>query len=106
MSQYALLIRPSTNRVYAEASVELTRAELLAFDRGLFGGKVGEVGTRVVGGVPYVTFEGELGEDAAVLGNLSSGYALFEVVGDELLRPVLRSGAEVMDRLFGLPGAP
>jgi SAM-dependent methyltransferase len=90
MALYALLILPSANRVYAEASVELTRAELLAFDRGVFGGgRLAEIGTRVVGGVPYVTFEADeiSARDAAVLGNLSSIYALFEVAG-ELLRPV------------------
>ncbi|MER7276089.1 SAM-dependent methyltransferase [Dactylosporangium sp. NPDC000244] len=89
MALYALLILPSANRVYADASVELTCAELRAFDRGVLGNRLGEVGPRVVGGVPYVTFEvDELTErDVAVLGNLSSGYALFEVVGD-LLRPM------------------
>ncbi|GAA3288306.1 MULTISPECIES: TRM11 family SAM-dependent methyltransferase [Dactylosporangium] len=88
MALYALLILPSANRVYADASVDLTRAELLAFDRGVLGGRLGEVGTRVIGGVPYVTFEADevTARDAAVLGNLSSVYALFEVVGD-MLRP-------------------
>ncbi|WP_432975895.1 TRM11 family SAM-dependent methyltransferase [Dactylosporangium sp. CA-233914] len=89
MALYALLILPSANRVYADASVELTRAELVAFDRGVLGGRLAEVGTRVVGGVSYVTFEADSlsAGDVAVLGNLSSVYALFEVVG-ELLRPV------------------
>ncbi|MEV8514891.1 SAM-dependent methyltransferase [Dactylosporangium sp. NPDC051484] len=89
MTLYALLILPSANRVYADSAVELTRAELLAFDRGVLGRRLSDVGTRVVAGVPYVTFEaGELSaRDAAVLGNLSSVYALFEVVG-EMLRPV------------------
>ncbi|MFI5912843.1 TRM11 family SAM-dependent methyltransferase [Dactylosporangium sp. NPDC051541] len=88
MALYALLILPSANRVYADASVELTRAELVAFDRGLLGGRLREIATRVIGGVPYVTFEADevSARDAAVLGNLSSVYALFEVVG-ELLRP-------------------
>ncbi|WP_432828508.1 TRM11 family SAM-dependent methyltransferase [Dactylosporangium sp. CA-092794] len=89
MAQYALLILPSANRVYADSAVELTVAELMAFERGVLRKGVAEVGTRSVGGVPYVTFEaGELDErDLAVLGNLSAVYALFEVVG-ELLRPV------------------
>jgi SAM-dependent methyltransferase len=93
MAQYALLIMPSSNRVYADASVELTRAELMAFDRAVFGGRLKDLGTRVVAGVPYVTFEADFdgdgvgGRGVAVLGNLSSAYALFEVVG-ELLRPL------------------
>jgi SAM-dependent methyltransferase len=89
MALYALLILPSANRVYADASVELTQAELIAFDRGVLGHRLADVGTRTVGGVPYVTFEADAitERDAAVLGNLSSVYALFEIVGD-LLRPV------------------
>ncbi|WP_433208087.1 TRM11 family SAM-dependent methyltransferase [Dactylosporangium sp. CS-047395] len=90
MALYALLILPSANRVYAEASVELTQAELRAFDRGVLGNKLAAVQQAQVGGVPYVTFEAdELGErDVAVLGNLSSVYALFEIVQGDLLRPV------------------
>lgn len=90
MAQYALLILPSSNRVYADAAVGLTQAELRVFDRAIFGGRLSEVGTRVVGGVPYVTFEADevSAEDAAVLGNLSSAYALFEVVAGGMLRPV------------------
>ncbi|GAA2630175.1 SAM-dependent methyltransferase [Dactylosporangium fulvum] len=89
MAQYALLILPSTNRVYADASVALTRAELAAFNRAVLDGRLSEPAEEPIGGVPYVTFEAErLGErDAAFLANLSSAYALFEVVGD-LLRPV------------------
>ena len=89
MALYALLILPSTNRVYADSAVELTKAELLAFDRAVLGARLENIGTREVAGVPYVTFEvDEVGErGAALLGNLSSVYALFEVVG-EMLRPV------------------
>ncbi|PZF82866.1 SAM-dependent methyltransferase [Micromonospora endophytica] len=85
-----MLILPSSNRVYAGASVELTRAELKIFGDSVLGGRIGAVETTTVGGVDYVTFgvDGGLDErDAAVLGNLSSAYALFEFVGD-LLRPV------------------
>jgi len=98
MAQYALLILPSANRVYADASVELTQAELKAFDKGVLGNRLGDIGTRTVGGVPYVTFEAdEITErDVAVLGNLSSAYALFEVVG-ELLRPMQQSRLDRFD---------
>jgi SAM-dependent methyltransferase len=89
MNQYGLLILPSVNRVYAESSVELTRAELELFNQSVLGGKIGGTDTAAIGGVRYVTFEADgLDErDAAFLGNLSSVYALFEFVGD-LLRPV------------------
>ncbi|MCW6006004.1 SAM-dependent methyltransferase [Micromonospora sp. CPCC 205371] len=89
MSQYGLLILPSVNRVYAESSVDLTRAELELFNQSVLGGKISGSGTAVIGGARYVTFEADgLDErDTAFLGNLSSVYALFEFVGD-LLRPV------------------
>ncbi|MBE1489952.1 TRM11 family SAM-dependent methyltransferase [Plantactinospora soyae] len=89
MSEYALLILPSSNRVYAEASVALTRAELAVFDRAVLGGRLSDVSETTIGGVRYVTFAADrLDErDTAYLANLSSIYALFEVTG-ELLRPV------------------
>jgi hypothetical protein len=89
MTDFALLILPSTNRVYADASVALTRAELRLFDRAVLGGRLTDIGDRAIGGVPYVTFttDGLDDRDTALLANLSSVYALFEVRGD-LLRPV------------------
>jgi SAM-dependent methyltransferase len=93
MSRYAFLILPSHNRVYADAAPSLARAELAVLSAALPDGSIGEqsVAETVIGGVPYVTFEaGELSErDAALLANLSSLYALFEVAG-ELPRPVLQ----------------
>ena len=90
MTSYALLILPAANRVYAEAAVRLTRAELEVLSQALLGGRVGDVEETEIGGVPYLTFsvDGGLGErDAAMLANLSSIYALFELE-DGLLRPV------------------
>jgi SAM-dependent methyltransferase len=88
MARYALLVRPSANRVYAEASVALTEAELGIFDERLLGGRLGEVTPEVIGGVPYLTFAGDLDEPAvAHLADVSTAFALFEVRG-ELLRPV------------------
>jgi hypothetical protein len=88
MSRYALLILPSANRVYAQASVALTRAELELFSQVVLGGRVQAISASVIGGIPYVTFSAEsLGErDIAFLANLSSAYALFEVERG-LLRP-------------------
>jgi SAM-dependent methyltransferase len=89
MTRYGLLVLPSANRVYAQSSVDLTRAELDIFGRSVLGGRIGELGAATIGGACYVTFEadGLDARDAALLGNLSSAYALFEFVGD-LLRPV------------------
>jgi len=91
MRRYAFLILPSHNRVYADAAPALARAELAVLSAALPDGAISEesVAETVIGGVPYVTFErDDMSErDAALLANLSSLYALFEVTG-ELLRPV------------------
>jgi Putative RNA methylase family UPF0020 len=87
--RYGLLVLPSANRVYAEASVRLTSSELAVFGSTVLSGVIEQIEPTVVGGVPYVTFECErLSErDLALLGNLSSLFAVFEFEGD-LLRPV------------------
>jgi hypothetical protein len=93
MARYALLILPSANRVYADASIGLTQAELELVNRSVLGGRLSELSARTIGGVPYVTFAADRigSEDAAFLANLSSIYALF-LIEDDLLRPVeLRS---------------
>jgi SAM-dependent methyltransferase len=91
MSNYAFLILPSHNRVYADAAPSMARAELGVLSAALPDGWIAEdsIAETVIGGVPYVTFEsnGLSQRDAALLANLSSLYALFEVTG-ELLRPV------------------
>ncbi|MEV6346059.1 SAM-dependent methyltransferase [Actinoplanes sp. NPDC051851] len=87
MPRYAILLAPSANRVYADQASRMSRAELGAFGR-VLSSPVEEVGTAEIGGVEYLTFEGELmGRDMAFLSNLSSAYALFERVDEELLRP-------------------
>src|ERR1700761_4891395 len=95
MSTYAFLILPSHNRVYADAAPSMARAELAVLSAALPGGVIedGSAGETLIGGVPYVTFQSDgLSErDTALLANLSSLYALFEVTGttgSELLRPV------------------
>jgi SAM-dependent methyltransferase len=92
MPRYALLILPAVNRVYAAASVELTRAELDVFNGAVLDGRLSGIGIAAIGGVPYVTFDasgGGLGDrDVAFLANLSAAYALFEVADGGLLRPV------------------
>jgi hypothetical protein len=92
MGRYALLILPSANRVYAEASTALTVAELQAFGGSVLGGRIAGAAAATIGGVPYVTFTADRvdARDAALLANLSSVYALFRVEdgGGPLLRPV------------------
>ena len=87
--RYAILILPSSNRVYADSSIALTAAELSLFSSAVLADRVGDIEPREIGGVPYVTFaaDGLDERDVRFLANLSSVYALFEVAGD-LLRPV------------------
>jgi hypothetical protein len=89
MARYALLILPSANRVYADASIALTQAELEVFNRSAMDGRLSDLSASMIGGVPYVTFSaGRLdSRDAAFLANLSSIYALFQVE-DDVFRPV------------------
>jgi len=89
VTRYGLLISPGTNRVYADSAVGLTRTELELFNRGVLGGKIGETDVVTIGGVRYVTFEADAltERDFTLLGNMSSVFAAFELVG-ELLRPV------------------
>ena len=89
MSRYALLILPSTNRVYAEASVALTQAELAVFSRSVLDDRITRIAPDRIGGVPYVTFCADDldARDTAFLANLSSIYALFRIEGG-LLAPV------------------
>jgi hypothetical protein len=92
MARYALLMLPSANRVYSGASAALTVAELQVFGQSVLAENFGDASAATIGGVPYVTFTaGGIGpRDAALLANLSAGYALFRVedAGGEVLRPV------------------
>lgn len=98
MSRYAVLILPSANRVYADAAITLTQAELSFFNDGVLGQRISTIATEVIGGVPYVTFECDnLGDrDIALLANLSSLYALFAIEGD-LLRPITACRLDRLD---------
>lgn len=90
MPTYALLLRASANRVYGEASFALSAAELATVDRAHLGSRVGDVRRAPLGGVDYLLADTQVPLDAralAVVANLSSLHALFEVVGDGLLRP-------------------
>jgi hypothetical protein len=87
--RYALLIAPSANRVYADASIRLTEAELAVFASTVLGTPIDGIGPLDIAGVPYVGFstpEPLTDRDIAYVSNLSSAYALFQIEGD-LLRP-------------------
>ncbi len=97
-ASYVLLIAPSSNRVYADASVRMTAAELTIFAETVLDAKVSTVDSIALGGVNYVSFTADLGApDLAYLSNLSSVYALFELRGDDLLRPITLHPLAVFD---------
>jgi hypothetical protein len=77
--------------VYARSAPALTQAELAAFSLGAMNGKLGRAEPENLGGRPYLVFETEAAlddQDLALLGNLSSGFALFELLDGDLLRPL------------------
>ncbi len=90
MPTYALLLRASANRVYGAAAPSLATAELALLDRTALGCVISRSAPEVIAGVQYVlvdTVDALCAEALAVLSNLSSLHALFEVDGD-LFRPV------------------
>ncbi len=88
MSRYALLLAPSTNRVYADQAAQMSQAELSAY-AGVLSDDISDIGEATLGGVPYLVFDASLtARDIAYVSTLSAAYALFERVDDELLRPI------------------
>ena len=82
-------MHPSANRVYAEASVGLTVAELGVLARTRLAGRLGEAEAVEIAGVPYLAFDGDPTDaDLALVGDVSTAMALFEREGD-LLRPLV-----------------
>jgi hypothetical protein len=98
MTGYGILLLPSANRVYADAAVELTLAELAVFNATVLDGRLDRLAAETIAAVPYVTFDApDLTErDLAFLANASSRYVLFKREG-ELLRPVPLRGLDVLD---------
>ncbi|MGH3520730.1 MAG: TRM11 family SAM-dependent methyltransferase [Haloechinothrix sp.] len=91
MTDYVILIFPAANRVYAESSRRLLRAELAVFSDTALGGKLSDIGEVRLGGVDYLAFRTPdplHDSDIALLSNTSSLYALFECAPDGLLKPV------------------
>ncbi len=90
--EYALLVSPSANRVYAEAAAALTRAELGVISERMLGGALAEVRPERMGSVEYLVFRAErLGDRGRLaLSNLSTAFALFEREGGRLIPLELR----------------
>ena len=99
MTDYALLVLPAANAVYAEAAPWLTRVELGVFNTAALDGRLTDIAEATLGGVPYVRFSAEALDqgDIALISNLSSLYALFELEGGALRPMEIRP----LDRLPG-----
>jgi SAM-dependent methyltransferase len=87
---YALLVTPSSNRVYAQSAPALAAAELLAVGDRVLHGAVSNVQQTTLGSVDYVTFEAP--EPTALsqswLSNLAATFALFRWWDDGRLEPL------------------
>jgi hypothetical protein len=105
-NRYALLVAPSSNRVYAGEAPRLTAAELATFGEAVLGARPRDPAPLRIGGVTYVGFDTDAPlstRDVAYLSNVSSAYALFAVEGS-LLRPVeLTPLARYDDDLITIP---
>ncbi len=99
-----MLIAPSANRVYADAAVALTAAELEVFATTVLSGRIDAIEPTAFADVPYIGFSGSPTErDLTMLANASTRYALFAREG-ELLRPVPLHGlAHFDDDLITIP---
>lgn len=89
MPQYSLLPAPAANRVYAEATASMVRAELTVLSRAAMDGRIGAIENTTIAGVEHLVFEADelTARDLGLLGLTSAFYALFAHEG-ELLRPV------------------
>ena len=107
-TQYALLVAPSSNRVYAGEAPRLTETELSVFGEAL-GACLRDPAPVELGGVTYIGFTTDRPLDpreVAYLSNVSSAYALFAMEGD-CLRPVAMTPlARYDDDLITIPKYP
>ena len=100
MTEYACLLEPAANHVYRNSAPQLVRAELGVLNEGVLAGRLLDLETRKIGGLPYLTLRSAepLGElDVAHLANVSSLFALFEVEPSGLLRPVELRSLDLFD---------
>ncbi|MEU5157092.1 SAM-dependent methyltransferase [Glycomyces sp. NPDC021274] len=96
MQQYAMLISPSANRVYARTAARMAANEIRVFSAHALDGAIEDVEEAAFGGVPYLTFRSDSlsARDLRLLANLSSLFALFAVRGT-MLEPI---AVERLDR--------
>ncbi len=100
MSRYALLLRANANRVFGESAFGLAQAELSTFDAHLLGGVVGGQERTTIAGVDYLVIDTTTPLDAprlALLSNVSSLHALFEVEADGRFHPTPCVPHQVLD---------
>jgi SAM-dependent methyltransferase len=102
MAEYAFLVLPALNSVYADAAQQLLQGEIAAFNRTVLRGRLLDIREEKIGGVPYVRFSSDhLGaSDVQFLSNLSAIYALFEISGTRLtpieLNPLDRFASDLI----------
>lgn len=99
MPTTALLPKASANRVYGSSALDLAAAELAILDDAAIGAGLLDLRRAVLGGVDYVlvdTPEPLTAGQLAVLSNLSSLHAAFELDGDRL-RPLPLTPVGVVD---------
>ncbi|HEX2143352.1 MAG TPA: hypothetical protein VHG10_02475 [Glycomyces sp.] len=89
MQQYAILLSPSANRVYARTAARMAANEIRVFSAHTLDGRIEDVEETSFGGVPYLAFRSDslTERDLRLLANLSSLYALFAVRG-AMLEPI------------------
>lgn len=100
MAGLALLLRASANRVYGDAAAGLAAAELRVLGPHLPGLSVDAPVRTRLGGVDYLVFDAAGPLDAralAVLSQLSSLHALFDIGADGRLAPQLITPRAVLD---------
>ena len=79
---YAMLLLPSSNRVYNAAVDQLAQAELQCFNAAVLEHRLSKLHTQAIAGVGYLIFESPAldEQDIAYLSNLSFLFALYEQV--------------------------
>ena len=77
--RYAILVSPSTNRVYAQSASALAMAELQVVSSDVLGGALSDVQEQTLGSVRYITFSAPALDELAInwLSNLAATFALF-----------------------------
>jgi SAM-dependent methyltransferase len=88
--RYALLISPSTNRVYAQSAPALAAAELQVVSEQVLDGALTNIESQTIGSVDYVTFSGPALSELQLgwLSNLAATFALFRLDDDARLFPL------------------